>query len=385
MNRRQLIQLLSGTTLLPFLPKISLANTQNRRVILVELSGANDGLNTVVPVKDDRYHELRPTIGLKTSDTIDLAQEFALNNAMENVMPLWERGEMAITHGLGYPNPNRSHFTSIALWETGSDGNKKRRDGWVTHDIEHAYAQSSVDAHGISLSGKLSIFNSGTGNWLGMKTANQFSNRETNPRPQLAEGRNMALKLLAERANTLNRSISRIAKKVDSNQNPIRLSGNNPFDSQIVNAINLINSGVDVPVIKVSLNGFDTHNSQPARQSRLLKQLGNGIAKLRKELIKTDNWHNTIVLTYSEFGRRAAENLSNGTDHGTAAAHFVFGGDIDGGMHGDHPDLGNLVDEDLVHTMDYRALYSAVLSDWLKLPSNQFAEFQDTHLTGLFS
>jgi len=390
MNRRQLIQLLSGTTLLPFMPQISLANTQNRRVILVELSGANDGLNTVVPHKDDRYHELRPTIGLKASATIELEQEFGLNNAMQKIMPLWERGEMAVTHGLGYPNPNRSHFASIALWETGSDGNKKRRDGWVTHDIEHAYAQASVDAHGISLSGKLNIFNSSTGNWLGMKTANQFSNRgmqeeSQNTQGQIAEGRNAALKLLADRAKTLNRSIGLIAKKVDANQNPVAQNGSNPFDSQIVNAINLINAGVDAPVIKISLNGFDTHNAQVGRQSRLLTQLSSGIAKLRRELKKTDNWNNTVALTYSEFGRRAAENLSSGTDHGTAAAHFIFGGNIGGGLHGDHPDLGNLVDEDMVHTMDYRALYSSVLSDWLKLPSDQFADYQDSRLSQLFN
>ena len=121
MNRRSIIKLLSGLTVLPVAPKLARANTSpldtsHKRVILLELSGANDGLNTIVPFKDDRYHELRPSIGLKSADIISLDDYFGFNNALSELMPLWENGDMAVVHGLGYPNPNRSHFTSIALW-----------------------------------------------------------------------------------------------------------------------------------------------------------------------------------------------------------------------------------------------------------------------------
>lgn len=390
MNRRSLIQLLSGLAVLPIVPGTSLANTSQKRVILLELAGANDGLNTIVPFKDDRYHELRPTIGLTKNDVISADGDFGFNNALKDFMPLWERGELAVVHGLGYPNPNRSHFKSIALWETGSDGNRERRDGWLTHDIEHAYAISKVDAHGISLGGGMGVFNSSNGNWLSMKAAGQFAGRSIQPPPEkIQQGNNhqsnRMLSLLLDQAATLNASIDRIASKVQSNPKPVKPAGGGPFYAQIAHAINLINSGIDAPVIKVTLSGFDTHENQPARHATLLRQLAKATNTLQTELSKTDNWNNTVVLSYSEFGRRAEQNRSNGTDHGTAAPHFVMGGRISGGFHGKHPDLGQLQGGDLQYTMDYRSLYSGLIDNWLGLPSNAFKQYRTDKLDSLFS
>jgi len=390
MNRRSIIKLLSGLTVLPVAPKLARANTSlldtsHKRVILLELSGANDGLNTIVPFKDDRYHELRPSIGLKSADIISLDDYFGFNNALSELMPLWENGDMAVVHGLGYPNPNRSHFTSIALWETGGDGNRQRRDGWITHDIEHAYAISNIDAHGISLGGGMGVFESNAGNWLSMKTASQFADKSMDSPSSNEQHKNKAIELLLDRAATLNASIDQIANKVENNPHPVRPAGGGSFYAQIAHAVNLINSGIDAPVLKISLGGFDTHENQPGRHTGLLKQLAKGAGTLQKELTKTDNWNNTVVVSYSEFGRRAAQNQSNGTDHGTAAAHFVFGGNISGGFHGQHPDLGQLKDGDLQFTMDYRALYSSVLGDWLNLPDNAFKQYRTNDLSNLFS
>ena len=390
MNRRSIIKLLSGLTVLPVVPHLSLANSSpndisNKKVILLELSGANDGLNTIVPFKDDRYHELRPSIGLKSRDVISLDDYFGFNSALEELMPLWEYDDMAVVHGLGYPNPNRSHFTSIALWETGGDGNQPRRDGWITHDIEHAYAVSGIDAHGISLGGGMGIFNSPAGNWLSMKTAGQFAGRSLDSPSTKKNHKSNAMNLLLDRAATLNASIAQIANKVENNPHPVKPVGGGNFNAQVAHAINLINSGIEVPVIKISLSGFDTHENQPGRHTGLLKQLAKGASTLQKELSKTDNWNNTVVISYSEFGRRAAQNQSNGTDHGTAAAHFVFGGNISGGFHGQHPDLGQLVGGDLQYTMDYRALYSSVLENWLNLPDNAFKQYRTNDLGSLFT
>lgn len=385
MNRRTLLKLLSGMAVLPLAPATTLANTSQKRVILLELSGANDGLNTVVPFKDDRYHELRPTIALQSKDIISLDDHFGFNNALTELMPLWEKGDMAVVHGLGYPNPNRSHFKSIALWETGSDGNHERRNGWITHDIEHAYAVSNIDAHGISLGGGMGVFNSANGNWLSMKTAGQFTGRTIDSPETDNTRKSKMMDLLLGRAATLNASVDQIASKVESNPHPVKAAGGGDFLAQIAHAINLINSGIDAPVIKVSLTGFDTHENQPYRHANLLKQLAKGAATLQKELSKTDNWNNTLVISYSEFGRRAEQNKSNGTDHGTAAAHFVFGGNVAGGFHGQHPDLGNLENGDLQYTMDYRALYSSVLDDWFELPNNLFETYKATELSGLLS
>lgn len=390
MNRRSIIKLLSGLTVLPVVPQLSLANsspsdTSPKRVILLELSGANDGLNTVVPYKDDRYHELRPSIGLKSQNVISLDDYFGFNNALKALMPLWEKGDMAIVQGLGYPNPNRSHFTSIALWETGGDGNRPRRNGWITHDIEHAYAISNIDAHGISLGGGMGVFRSSAGNWLSMKSAAQFTGRNIGSTPARKSHENKMLELLLDRASTLNSSVEQIATKVENNRYPVKPTARGDFSAQIAHAINLINSGINAPVLKISLAGFDTHENQPGRHKQLLMQLAKGVSTLKEELDKTDHWNDTVVISYSEFGRRAAQNQSNGTDHGTAAAHFVFGGKVNGGFYGQHPDLGNLQNGDLQFTMDYRALYSSVLEDWLNLSENTFKQYRTNTLDSLFA
>lgn len=385
MNRRKLIQLMGTAALLPVLP-FSLSHGRSfsgRRVILLELSGANDGLNTVVPYQDDRYYELRPKIGLSADKVITLDNEFALHKSLKPIMPLWESGEFAVVHGLGYPAPNRSHFKSIALWETGGDGNRSSHTGWATHDIEHAYASNELDAHGIVLGGGMGIFSSAEGNWLSMSSVDQFSNLQS-PDTTRTLSNNPAMAMLLDSAQVLQSSLTRISNKIKDNKKRVRVPGG-PFSQQMSHAINIINSGIDVPVIKLKLGGFDTHENQLTRHQNLLKQAAVAISALKKELTKTDQWDNTVLVTYSEFGRRAKENKSGGTDHGTAAAHILTGGGINGGLYGESPDLGNLLKGDLQHTMDYRAVYSRVLSDWLQLPSDSFAAYRDNRLDQLLT
>ena len=144
MDRRTLLKVMLNGIVMPVVPlKIAKAYAdKGRRVILVELSGANAGLNTVVPISDHRYRELRPNIGLKPSEVFDIGGGFALHSAMNNLDKIWQDGELAIVQGLGYPGANRSHFKSIALWETGGDGNRSRRTGWLTDDIESMNASA---------------------------------------------------------------------------------------------------------------------------------------------------------------------------------------------------------------------------------------------------
>lgn len=389
MNRRQFLQFIGSSALLPVLPAaLSQAGSlhgqaHGRRVILLELSGANDGLNTLVPYSDERYHELRPTLGLKPGQLITLDNNFALHQGLQKMLPLWESGELALVHGLGYPAPNRSHFKSIALWETGGDGTTQNRDGWATHDIEHAYASNEIDAHGIVLGGGMGIFSSAEGNWLSMSSADQFSDIKT---PSIADGAtvNPAMEMLIANARVLQTSLSRMSGKIKNNRNRVNIPGG-VLSQQMTHAINIINAGVNVPVIKLRLGGFDTHENQLGRHNSLLSQAATAISALQRELKKSGQWHNTVLVTYSEFGRRAAENKSGGTDHGTASAHLITGGGIKGGFYGHSPDLGALVDGDLQYTMDYRAVYSRLLSDWLQLPTDSFTSYSDSRLDGLLA
>ena len=385
MNRRKLIQLMGGAALLPLVaPAIATsASQQLRRLVLVELSGANDGLNTVIPFRDDGYYQLRPTLALQGDARIELNDEFALHAGLRRLMPAWEGGDLAIVHGLGYPQPNRSHFKSIALWESGSDGKRARRNGWLTHDIEHAYASEQVDAHGISLGGGMGVFTSPRGNWLSMSTASQFSQARFDMQAN-AESDNPALSMVLERASQLRASLDRISGKLNRNRGDVNL-GNEGLAQQASHAVNLINAGIDAPVMKLTLGSFDTHENQLGRHRNLLRELAGALSGMRKALKQSGRWDDTLVITYSEFGRRAGENRSGGTDHGTAAPHLVMGGKVAGGFYGRAPRLDRLVDGDLKHTMDYRAVYSAALEQWLGLPTNEFGGYTDNRLQGLFA
>lgn len=387
MKRRSLLKLLgTGIVANSYLPAQLMAarKLHGKRVILVELSGANDGLNTLVPFVDERYHELRPTIGLKADDVIAVDDSIGLHSALRGLMPAWEAGDMAIVHGLGYPKPNRSHFKSISLWESGGDGSQAGRRGWLTHAIEHRYALDQVDAHGICFDGRMGVFSSDGGHWLSMSSATQFDQQAQVGAvvPSTSSTLNPALDLILSRQLTLQRSVSSITAKLRGSPKNARVS-RSELGYQLNHVVNLVQAGVESPVLKVSLGGFDTHENQQWRHRNLLKQLGEALGGLRRELISAGEWNQTLVMTYSEFGRRARENRSNGTDHGTAAPHFVMGGGVRGGQYGHHPDLAALVDDDMQFTMDYRALYDSVLSQWLEIQDTGFTQYRDAGLHGL--
>ena len=366
----------------PALHQLRSANGNGKRLILIELSGANDGLNTLVPYRNDDYFRLRPTLALKAEkDRLQLSDQFALNAALQKMMPLWDAGELAWVQGLGYPKPNRSHFKSIALWESGGDGHRDRRSGWLTHDLEHGLGRKVVDAHGISLKGKIGLFNSSSGTWMSLRTTEQLEASTFNF-PDYKGGYNGALDKVANQMQELHHAMSGLTTKLSKVQPLSSFRG--ALGPQLSQLLRLIYAGIDTPVYRIQLNGFDTHQNQLGRHARLLNQLASGIHTLRRELIKAGEWDNTLIMSYSEFGRRAAENLSAGTDHGTAAPHFVAGGSVQGGLYGVAPNLSQLVDGDPDFTMDYRALYQQVLGDWFDIPANQFQLYRSAALDSLF-
>ena len=385
MDRRTLLKILASGISIPLVPlKIAhAAQRSGKRLILVELSGANDGLNTVIPFGDHRYKELRPNIGLDSSETFSLSNDFGLHEALRPFGKLWEAGEIAIIHGLGYPGANRSHFKSIALWETGGDGSGSGRNGWLTEDIENLAGQNEIEAHGISLDGGMGVFSSPSGIWLSMTSAKQFMELKSDRMPAV-DTKNEALRMLLDRAHTLNASMESISKKLEkSHIRNFQIKGGD-LGSQFARAVLLINAGIKSPILKVKIGGFDTHEGQPWRHRNRLRKLGRATADFAKALKKIGQWENTLIMTYSEFGRRAAENYTDGTDHGTAAPHFVIGGSVNGGFWGVHPDLGKLQDGDMTFTMDYRAVYEKILSEWFGIPDNRFLKFKNNDLDAIF-
>ena len=392
MNRRSLLRSLVAGIAIPLAPVgiATAAQRTGRRLILVELSGANDGLNTVIPINDERYFEIRPNIALSKDNVFDIGNDLALNSELRPLDPAFQSGDMAVIQGLGYPGQNRSHVKSIALWETGGDGSQAGKNGWLTEDIEGMTGSDKLDAHGISLDGGMGVFLSSSGVWLSMTSLNQFnslsatteklaSNTQTN-------SANPALSMIMDRGNALNNSMASISSKIKrlNRHRDIRYDAGE-FGRQAAMAAQLIDAGIDAPVLKIKLDGFDTHEHQIWRHPNLLRDLGRGLAGLRKSLIRSGHWESTLIMTYSEFGRRALENESEGTDHGTAAPHFMLSGAIKGGIWGVHPDLGDLVEGDMKFTMDYRSVYASILSDWFKIPLNRFSEFSNENLLSIYT
>lgn len=393
MNRRSLINTLIAGLAIPLAPaSLALAaRSSGRRLILVELSGANDGLNTVVPIADERYREIRPTIGMGTNEVFNIGNGLALHNALTPLADAWQAGDLSIIQGLGYPGQNRSHFKSIALWETGGDGSKAGKTGWLTQDVENMIGAEDLDAHGVSLDGGMGIFASPSGVWLSMTSLNQFrSLGETTERLASTsingKSTNPALAMVLDRGQSLNTAMSRISKKIARIRSNSRLR----FDAgdlgrQAAMAAQLIDAGIDAPVLKIKIDGFDTHENQTWRHRDLLQNLGRALAGLRNALLDSGHWENTLIMTYSEFGRRAVENESGGTDHGTAAPHFMMGGAVSGGIWGIHPDLGALNEGDMAYTLDYRSVYDLVLAEWFGLPKNQFKGFSNSIMNGILT
>ena len=388
MNRRDFINFLAAGIAIPLAPiSISAASIKSgKRLILVELSGANDGLNTVIPIKDERYGELRPRIKIDRSKAFNLGNGLVLNSAMRSLDGALQAGDLAIMQGLGYPGQNRSHFKSIALWETGGDGTKSGKNGWLTEDIEQMTGSDQLDAHGISLDGGMGIFASPSGVWLSMTSLGQFSTLQKKlviPNQTLSS--NPALSFVLDRAHALNSSMQSISSKISRLRNKNLNINAGDFGKQASMAAYLIDAGISAPVLKLKIGSFDTHENQTWRHRRLLQDLSKGLSGLRRALIQSGHWDNTLIMTYSEFGRRAKENESGGTDHGTAAPHFLMSGSLEGGLWGIHPDLGNLTDGDVKFTTDYRVVYDKILSDWFGLGQNRFQNYRSNITDGLFS
>jgi uncharacterized protein (DUF1501 family) len=388
MNRRDLINFLAAGIAIPLAPiSISAASIKSgKRLILVELSGANDGLNTVIPIKDERYGELRPRIKIDRSKAFNLGNGLVLNSAMRSLDGALQAGDLAIMQGLGYPGQNRSHFKSIALWETGGDGTKSGKNGWLTEDIEQMTGSDQLDAHGISLDGGMGIFASPSGVWLSMTSLGQFSTLQKKlviPNQTLSS--NPALSFVLDRAHALNSSMQSISSKISRLRNKNLNINAGDFGKQASMAAYLIDAGISAPVLKLKIGSFDTHENQTWRHRRLLQDLSKGLSGLRRALKQSGHWDNTLIMTYSEFGRRAKENESGGTDHGTAAPHFLMSGSLEGGLWGIHPDLGNLTDGDVKFTTDYRVVYDKILSDWFGLNQNRFQNYRSNIIDGLFS
>ena len=341
-----------------------------RILILIELKGGNDGLNTLVPYADPAYYQLRNSIGIKADDVIKIDTRVGLHPELKPMLPLWEKGELGIVQGVGYPSPNLSHFRSIEIWETSSHANEYLDDGWVARAMKAGYAkQANFTAEGVLIGssdfGPLAGARAVT---LNNPEAFVSQARFAGQTPVLASG-NAALQHMLK----VEGDISVAAQGLRSDKfNFTTEFPQGQFGNGVRAAAQVVASQTGkgqgkagVPVIMLTLGSFDTHQNQLGAHANLLRQLGEGMAALKSALVELGAWDRTLVMTFSEFGRRARQNNSGGTDHGTAAPHFVAGGAVRGGLYGQAPDLARLdAAQNLIYTTDFRQLYASVAKDW---------------------
>jgi len=382
MDRRDFIKLAAATPIVFYAPwalsKSAMDNVSlwKKKLILIELKGGNDGLNTVIPYADPQYYRLRPTLAVTRDQTIQLNEQLGLNPSLSPIKDSWSSKELAIMLGVGYKNPNLSHFRSIEIWNSGSDSDDYNDDGWLTQTFQGQASLKPLMAHGISTG-----FDAGP--LQGPDAHNIIMN---NPKQFFSQAKRLKLPAVATDNPALAHILHTQQKIYDSAlalQNYIKkipdIQGKFPkhkLGKQLQLAATIILSDAPVTTIKVSLGGFDTHNNQRQKHDRLLNQLAQSLAALRSTLVEHKQWQNTLVMTYSEFGRRAGENGSKGTDHGTSAPHLLLGGSVKGGFYGKQPSLTELDNKNLLHNVDYRQLYATITRDWWNFTSNNpFANF----------
>ncbi|HET7033787.1 MAG TPA: DUF1501 domain-containing protein [Casimicrobiaceae bacterium] len=336
-------------------------------LVLIELKGGNDGLNTLVPFEDPAYYALRPKLAISRDAVVQLSPRAGLHPALAPLMPLWEKRELAILQGVGYPDPNLSHFRSIEIWDTASPSETYLQDGWLTRTFAAIPPPSSFAADGVIVGsndlGPLAGYGTRA---VALADAEQFLRRARLAAPA-GTARNKALEHILK----VEADIVQAASHLDARYAFKTEFPPDAFGKAIHTASQVIANPSGVAVVRVTLGGFDTHGGQTATQARLLGSLAGGIVALRSALVETGRWDSTLVLTYAEFGRRPRENVSNGTDHGTASVQFALGGRVAGGLYGEAPRLDHLgSDGNVGYALDFRSVYATVLDRWWGIPSS---------------
>ncbi|MBI1851013.1 MAG: DUF1501 domain-containing protein [Planctomycetes bacterium] len=353
---------------------------EERVLVIVQLAGGNDGLNTVVPFEDDVYYKSRPRIAIAKKDVLRLDARVGLHPSAADLKRLFDDAKLAIVQGVGYPNPNRSHFTSTDIWETASPDGREHR-GWIGRyfDCSCKGADPCPPENAIALSPTAPLalqgdrfqpiaFNDPQSlEWQGGRDPNLAAAHDALNKPGAAASPHDPLAFLERVAMDAQVSAEKI-RRAAAGPSPVEYP-RLPFAQALRGVARLVAANLPTRVYYVSLGGFDTHSDQKGRHERLLEGFGSAIRAFLADLEKTGHLDRVLVMTFSEFGRRVAENGAGGTDHGQAAPLFVFGKKIKPGLFGTHSDLRELREGDVPFTTDFRQVYATVLDGWLRADS----------------
>jgi uncharacterized protein (DUF1501 family) len=344
-----------------------------KKLVIVQLSGGNDGLNTIIPYTNDIYYKSRPNIAIAKNDCIKITDEFGINKNLAPLKNLYDKGYLSVINNVGYPNPIRSHFRSTDIWHTASDSNQYLNTGWLGRYID-IYGKKPYS--GIELDDSLSLIMKGDV-LKGIATKNPTSLYNNTKTPYfkkvLDSQRDVHLsehnlgylyKTMIEA-----KSSAKYIFETSKTYNSTLTYPNNPFGKQLKTTAQLINSSVESKVFYVSMGGFDTHVRQEKKQNKLLQTYSEAMDVFVKDLEQKDTFKDTLILTFSEFGRRVQQNAANGTDHGAANNVFIIGKNLK--KQGFYNEAPNLIDldknGDIKYTVDFRSIYATILDKWLEV------------------
>jgi uncharacterized protein (DUF1501 family) len=356
-----------------------------RILVVVQLDGGNDGLNTVVPHGDDIYHKSRPKLALKAKDLKPIDDHVGLHPSLAGFAKLRDDGRLAIVQSVGYPNPNRSHFESMAIWQTARLRPGQEEAGWLARATDAGRPTPGGDAPAIHIAANALPQALRGGRFVipSVATADQLRRRLGVPEPGQADEQRGALDRISEQSansqNSLLQFVSRSAVTCYASSARIEAAlkdggaAEDPDSFGLTRRLSLISrmikAGLSTSIYYTQLGGFDTHADQLNQHAFRLSELSSSIRSFLTEIDRSEYKDRVAVLIFSEFGRRLRENASAGTDHGTAAPVFLVGLPIRGGLYGPYPDLAHLKDDDPEHAIDFRRVYATVLTRWLNLPA----------------
>ena len=387
-NRRQFISSTLGTTALigmtPTMPQFmarasEIAKAKNDNILVViQLSGGNDGLNTVVPFGDEEYYKNRFTLAIGDNEALKIDDSHGFHPSLEGFSKLLEAGQLSIVNGVGYPKPNRSHFESMDLWHTAHRTRAAMQTGWIGDYLENAKLTNqfpcvhfgdekqplALAAENLQVPSVRSLegFHFDLAGNSELKSAvKSIVGTERKHQDDLVSFIQGSTQTTLKTSQQIEDVLQRPALDTNFPQSGL--------GQKLKMVAQLIGSGVYSKVYYVTLDGFDTHSKQQEVHGTLLRELGDALAAFMQEMKVQGNDDRVLALTFSEFGRRVKENASLGTDHGAAAPVFVAGGRVNAGMIGDYPSLTDLDDGDLRFHTDYRQIYATVLENWLQTDS----------------